>query len=274
MCERVVEKVWPRTRAWPDWDEIWTYRGLLGLLIKRELKVRYYGTLLGVLWGPIRVLFTVVLMSVVFNTFAKFSTAQIPYPLFVLAALPVWDLVSQAVPRASGNLMAAQSLITKVHFPRIFFPLAATLSVMLETSFIFLLFMGIMLYLDLGFAVQMLLAPLYFAGAGLLAFSLSLWVSAISLKLRDLGHSLPYLLTFVMLMSPVGYAASQVGPRWATAYSLNPLVGLIEGMRSALLSTASPAGFQLLSSFIVTVLLLLGGLLFFERQSKDFAEFF
>lgn len=266
-------RVWPDRRLWPDWHELWRYRTLGWLLLRRELVARYSGSFLGAAWGLLRVLMSLAMLCLVFGVVGQLNTGGPPYPLFVLSGLLIWELISQTVLRAGSCLLAARELMGKCAFPRLFFPLAALGAVVVETAVMTAALPLLMLAYGVAPAATLWRLPLYLALSLGLALGLALWASALSLRFRDLGHGLPYLLQFGMLLSPVGYAANLVPPQWSHLYALNPVVALIEGCRSSVLGTAPPTALQLAISLTLTVTILISGLLYYHRSARRFSEY-
>ena len=260
-------------RSWGavDLRELWTHRELLYFLIWRELKARYKQTILGISWVILQPLLMTLVFTVVLGKLVGVPTGNIPYPLFLYAGLLPWVFFSNAVSSGSYSLVASSQMITKVYFPRIIIPAAAVgvrLSDFLVASVVLI---GLMRYYGIPFGWPLLFAPLLVIHVTLLALALSAWLSALNVRYRDTATALPVMLQLWMFASPIVYSGAIVPARWRWLYDLNPLTGIIEGFRSALLGIPFNRR-ALIVSILVTILLLIGSVFVFRRMEDDFAD--
>lgn len=253
-------------------SELWQYRELLYFLTWRDIKIRYKQTALGVVWAVLQPLITMVIFSVIFGQFAQLPSDGIPYPVFSYAALLPWGLFSGALQRAGTSLVANSNLITKVYFPRLVIPSSAVAAGLMDFGISFIVLLGLILYYKIPLSLAILTIPLFTLLAILTALAVSLWLSALNVQYRDVQYMIPFLIQAWMYASPVAYSTSLVpsGP-WSIIYALNPMTGVIEGFRWALLGTALPSGLTVVSAAVV-LLLLVSGLYYFRRMEKTFSD--
>lgn len=268
------------SRGWRaiDLRELWRYRELLGFLTLRDIKLRYKQTALGVAWAVLQPLFTMAVFTVFFGKLGKLPSDGKPYALFVLAALIPWQLFAYALTQSSNSLVAEQRLITKVYFPRLIVPVASVLSGLVDFLVAFAL-MLIMMAIGplLGWervapTWAALTLPAFVLFAVLTALALGLWLSALNAQYRDIRYTIPFLTQFWMFLTPIAYPASLVPPKYRILYGMNPMTGVVEGFRWALLGTDAPDWGMMAVSAGVVVSLLAGGMLYFRRMEKTFAD--
>ena len=262
------------TRGWAalKLHELWTYRELLYFLVWRDVKVRYKQTAIGVGWTILQPLTTMVIFTVIFGNFAKIPSDGLPYPVFAYTALLPWDLFANALNRCTVSLTGSANLITKVYFPRLIVPASAIISGIIDFAIAFVFLLGIMLWFHIVPTWGAIALPIFLLLALMTALAVGLWLSALNVRYRDVGHAIPFLIQIWMFLSPVAYPVSLVPEKWRLLYSLNPMVGVIEGFRWALLGKESP-DFKLIAvSTAVVVALLLGGLVYFKRIERTFAD--
>jgi lipopolysaccharide transport system permease protein len=273
MSEPASVSITPPQR-WPELHlgDLWDYRELVYFLVWRDLKVRYKQTALGVAWAVLQPLVTVILFTVIFGRLAGLPSEGVPYPVFALAALLPWQLFSAAVAGSSNSLVGSANLLTKVYFPRLIIPIAAVVSTLADFAASSVLLAGLMLWYGIVPGIAALLLPLFVVQALVLELAIGLWASALNVQYRDVQFALPFALQALLLASPVAYSAALVpqGP-WRIVYGLNPLVGVIQGFRWALLGAVAPGPLVWLSA-LVTLALLVGGLFFFKRMEDTFAD--
>jgi lipopolysaccharide transport system permease protein len=261
-------------QRWPELHlgDLWDYRELIYFLVWRDLKVRYKQTALGVAWAVLQPLVTVILFTIIFGRLAGLPSEGVPYPVFALAALLPWQLFSAAVSGSSNSLVGSSNLLTKVYFPRLIIPIAAVVATLADFVVSACLLAGLMAWYRIVPGAGVLLLPLFVAQALVLALGIGLWASALNVQYRDVQFALPFVLQMLLFASPVAYSAALVpqGP-WRVLYGLNPLVGVIQGFRWALLGAAPPGPLVWLSA-AVTILLLVGGMFFFKRMEDSFAD--
>jgi lipopolysaccharide transport system permease protein len=255
-----------------DLKAIWQHRELLYFLVWREIKVRYKQTAIGVGWVIFQPLITMVIFTVIFGKFAKIPSEGLPYPVFAYAALLPWTYFSQAVSRSGVGLVNNANLLTKVYFPRLIIPLAATLAPAVDFSVSFLVLLGLMTWFEIVPTWGVLALPLFMLTALLTALTVSLWLAPLNVRYRDVGHTLPLLVQLWMYISPVVYPVSLIPERWRLIYSLNPMAGVIEGFRWALLGKESPDFLAMGVSMTIMAMLLFAGLLFFKKMERTFAD--
>jgi len=268
-----------KIRPTPGWKavnlrELWQFRELLWFLALRDIKVRYKQTALGVAWAVLQPLLTMLVFTIFFGRLGGFDqkTAGIPYPVFAFCGLVPWQLFSYALTQSSNSVVAEQRLLTKVYFPRLIVPLAPTLSGLVDFVISLGLLLGIMLYYGVWPDAAILLLPLFVAFALVAALSVALWLSALNAIYRDVRYTIPFLTQFWLFATPIAYPSSIVPPEWQWVYGLNPMVGVVEGFRWTLLGMDHPPWPALAVSFMVVMALLVGGLFYFRRMEKTFAD--
>jgi len=255
-----------------DLRSVWNHRELLFFLVWRDVKVRYKQTAIGALWAILQPMVTMVLFTVIFSKFAKIPSDGIPYPVFAYAALLPWIYFSQALTQSANSLVGSSSLVTKVYFPRLLIPLAASVSPMVDLLFSFMVLLILMAWYDIAPTWGLLALPLFLGLAITTALAVGLWSSALNVRYRDVGHTIPFLSQVWMYASPVAYPVSMVPEQWRLLYSLNPMAGVIEGFRWALLGKKSPDFIVMAVSAAVVFLLLFGGIVYFKRMEQTFAD--
>ena len=255
-----------------DLRGVWQYRELLYFLIWRDVKVRYKQTMIGAMWAVIQPVMTMVLFTVLFGNFAKIPSDGLPYPIFAYAALLPWNYFSQAIVRGGASLVGNANLISKVYFPRLIVPLSAALGPLVDFGIAFVVLVGMMIWFGITPTWGVLALPLFLFLALVTALAVSLWLSALNVRYRDVGHTIPFLTQLWMFASPVVYSVSLIPERWRLLYSLNPMVGVIEGFRWALLGKASPDFGVMAVSTTVMLAVLLGGVVYFKQMERTFAD--
>ena len=252
--------------------ELWEYRELLYFLIWRDIKVRYKQTVLGAAWAIIQPLFTMIVFSIFFGRLAKIPSDGLPYPIFAYCALLPWQLFAHALTESGNSLVASQNLITKVYFPRLVIPISAVLAGLVDFVIAFVVLLGMMFYYGIVPTAATLTLPLFILLAIATALAVGLWLSALNVQYRDVRYTIPFLTQFWLFSTPIAYPSSLVPEQWRPLYGLNPMAGVVEGFRWALLGTANPPGPMLAVSVAVVVALLVGGLYYFRRMEKTFAD--
>lgn len=255
-----------------DLRPVWVYRELLYFLVWRDIKVRYKQTAIGAIWAVLQPLLTMMIFALVFGRFAKIPSDNVPYPIFAFAGLLPWTYFSQAISRSGMSVVTDANLIRKIYFPRFVIPASSIVAPLLDfgLSLIILLIMMVWYRVTPSRAIATL--PLFLCLAVCTALGVSLWLSALNVRYRDVGHAIPFLVQFWMYASPVAYPLSLVPKRWHALYSLNPMVAVIEGFRRGLLGTGSPEPGPILIGIGVALVLLLSGLVFFKRMERSFAD--
>lgn len=255
------------------WGDLWRYRELFYFLAWRDILVRYKQTAVGVAWALVRPLLTMVVFTVVFGKLGKFPSGGVPYPIMVFAAMLPWQFFANALTEASGSLIGNANLISKVYFPRLIIPTAAVL-----TSFVDFLISGailaaLMVWYRFLPGWRLLTLPLFVAMAFAAAMGIGLWLTALNVKYRDFRYLVPFVVQFGLYISPVGFSSSVVPQKWRLLYSLNPLVGVIDGFRWAILGGGATIDWpSFLLSCTLVLLLLVIGVGYFRRTEKTFAD--
>jgi len=252
--------------------EVWEYRELLYFLAWRDISVRYKQTVLGAAWAIIQPFLTMVVFSVFFGRLAKLSSEGIPYPIFAYCALLPWHYFAEAINRSSNSLVGSANLITKVYFPRLVIPLSSVLSPVVDFVIAFVVLVGMMLYYGMWPTAAIVWLPLFLLLALGTALGVGMWLSALNVQYRDVRYVIPFLTQFWMFATPVAYSSSLVPERWRALYGLNPMAGVVEGFRWALLGTGQTPGPMLAVSVAVVLLLLVSGAFYFRRIEKTFAD--
>lgn len=255
-----------------DLNAVWTHRELLLFLAWRDVKARYAQTVVGIGWALVQPVLSMAIFTVIFSYWAKLPSDGLPYPLFAYTALLPWLYFSRSLDRSAGSLVAEASLIKKVYFPRVIIPVSATLVGLVDFFVGLVLLIGMMIWYGITPTYGVLALPFLLLLALASSLAVSLWLSAIHVKYRDIGAVLPLIIQLWMYASPVVYSINMVPERWRTLYSLNPMVGVIEGFRWALLGKATPDFLAIGMGTGVVVLLLLGGLLYFKWMERTFAD--
>jgi lipopolysaccharide transport system permease protein len=253
-------------------SELWKYRELLYFLTWRDIKVRYKQTVIGAAWAVIQPFFAMVVFSIFFGQLAKIPSDGIPYPIFTYCALLPWQLFAHALNESSNSLVANQGLITKVYFPRLVIPVAPVLAGLVDFGIAFLVLIGMMLYYGIFPTFAVFTIPLFLILVVATALSVGLWLSALNVEYRDVRYTVPFLTQFWLFATPVAYPSSLVPEKWRALYGLNPMAGVVEGFRWALLGKADGPGMLLVVSIIVVMILFIGGLYYFQRMEKTFAD--
>lgn len=261
------------TRGWGSVNlrEVWEHRELLAFLVWRDVKVRYKQTLLGAAWAILQPVATMVVFSLFFGRLAGVPSEGIPYPVFSLAGLVPWAFFSQGLTQAANSLVGNQSLITKVYFPRLAIPAASVLSGLVDFALAFLILLGIMLGYGIVPSARALWVLPLLVLAFVTALGVGLWLSALNVQFRDVRYVLPFLAQIWLLATPIAYPSSLLSEPWRTVYGLNPMAGVVEGFRWALLGTAAP-GPILAASCLAALALLVSGALYFRRMERTFAD--
>jgi lipopolysaccharide transport system permease protein len=266
-----------RRQAHPGWvalnpAELWQYRELLVFLAVRDIKVRYKQTLLGAAWAILQPVLTMVVFSVFFGKLAHVPSDGVPYPIFAFCALLPWQLFAYALTQSSNSLVDNAQLLTKVYFPRLIVPLASVIAGLVDFTIAFIVLVGMMVYYHVVPGWATLTLPLFTLLALAAALAVGLWLSTLNVKYRDVRYTIPFLAQLWLFVTPVAYSSSLVPQKWQMLYGLNPMVGVVDGFRWALLGHSSPPGPLLVVSVFATAALLLGGLFYFRRTEQTLAD--
>ncbi len=259
--------------AWIDLRELWRYRELVYFLIWRDIKVRYKQTLLGAAWAILKPFLSMVIFTVIFSGLAKLDTDGAPPPVFYFSGLLPWMLFQDGVAKAGNSLVTGSSLITKVYFPRIAIPLASVLAGVVDFALAFIVLVGMMIYYGVRPTDAVWTLPLFLLLALVTSLGVGLWLSALNVQYRDVGYVTPFLLQAWMYASPVVYSATLIPEGWARiAFGLNPMVGVVQGFRWAILGVGEPPSELIIISILMAIFLLISGMLYFKRMERTFAD--
>jgi lipopolysaccharide transport system permease protein len=252
--------------------ELWAYRELLYFFTWRDIKIRYKQTLLGFAWAILQPLLMMIVFTLFFGTLANVPSENIPYPLFNYAALLPWTLFAEGITRSSNILVQDANLLQKVYFPRLLLPLSSVLSPVVDFAIALVVLFGLMLYFSYPPTITMLWLPLFLLLELILALGVGLWLSAINVEYRDVRYAIPFLIQLWLFASPVVYGTTFVPERFRVAYGLiNPMVGIIDGFRWAILGTERPS-YLIFASVAIIIVVLISGAFYFRRREKAFAD--
>ncbi len=251
--------------------ELWRYRELIYFMTWRNLKVRYKQTVLGFLWAVLRPFLAMVVFSIFFGEFAKVPTDGVPYPIFSYSGLLPWELLSMAIVHASTSLVQSSHMITKVYFPRIILPMASVLSGVVDFLIAFVVLLAMMLFYKVQITLSLLTLPLFLIMTIITALGVGFWLSALNVLYRDINYILPFLNQMWFFISPITYASSMVPAQYQIIYALNPMKGIVDGFRWAILGTNPPTA-TFFVSLGMSFVLLISGLLYFRRMERTFAD--
>jgi lipopolysaccharide transport system permease protein len=253
--------------------DLWVYRELILFMIWRTLKVRYKQTALGAAWAVIQPLMTMIVFNFIFGNVAKVPTDDIPYPIFSYTALLPWGLFTTALNQASRSLTANQNMVTKIYFPRLVLPISSVLAGLVDFAIAFVILIGLMIYYGVTPAWNVLWTlPLFLLLSIVTALGVALWLSAINVQYRDVNYALPFLTQFWLFITPVAYSASVISEKWQLVYSLNPMAGVVNGFRWALLGAGNGPDLSLWVSIGISLLILVSGLFYFRNMERTFAD--
>jgi lipopolysaccharide transport system permease protein len=251
--------------------DLWEYRELLYFLAWRDIKVRYKQTVLGAAWAIIQPLFTMVVFSIFFGKLGKIPSDGLPYPIFAYVALLPWQLFAHSLTHSSQSLVGESRLITKVYFPRLIIPISSVLAGLVDFVVAFGILLVLMFYYNIVPTMNLIFLPVFILMAIFSALAVGLWLSALNVKYRDVRYTVPFLTQFWLFVSPVAYPSSMMPQQWQWLYGLNPMAGVIEGFRWALLGSSPPFS-TIYVSILLTAALFMGGLYYFRKTEKVFAD--
>ena len=255
-----------------DLVSIWSFRELLYFLVWRDVILRFKQTLIGGAWVILQPVITMVIFTLIFSNLARIPSDGVPYPVFAFCALLPWSFFSAALSRSSSSVVNNANLVTKIYFPRLLIPFAASLGPLVDLIFSFLVLLAMMVWFRIVPTWGLLALPLFLWLAIMTALAVGLWSSALNVRYRDVGNIIPFLIQVWMYASPVAYPVSLVPQQWRMLYSLNPMVGVIEGFRWALLGKGSLDPVMLTVSLVVVSALFFGGIIYFKRTEQTFAD--
>jgi len=263
----------PNRPALHYWRDVWRYRELFWFLVWRDILVRYKQTVIGVAWSVIRPLITMLVFTVVFGMLAKLPDNGVPYPLLVFAAMVPWNFFSNALAEGSGSLIGNANLLTKVYFPRIIIPISSVIVALVDLAISLAIMAGIMLWYGFLPDWRIVTLPLFLLLAFLPVAGAGLWFSALNVQYRDFRYVVPFVLQLGLYVSPVGFSSNIVPEQWRLFYALNPMVGVIDGFRWALLRGGTELYWPgIMLSTVLSMLLLVSGLWYFRNTERVLAD--
>ena len=253
--------------------DLWLYRELIYFMVWRDVKVKYKQTLLGMAWAVIQPVMTMLVFTFLFDRVAKLPSEGVPYPVFSFTALLPWGLFITALNQGARSLVAHNNMVTKIYFPRLILPMASVFAGLVDFAIASVILVGLMFYFQVTPAWNLLWTlPLFLLLALLTALGVALWLSAVNVKYRDVNQALPFLTQFWLFLTPVAYSASIVSQKWQILYALNPMAGVVNGFRWALLGVGNGPDLTLWVSVAVSVLIFVSGLFYFRSMEKTFAD--
>lgn len=252
--------------------ELWEYRELLYFLTWRDVKVRYKQTVIGAAWAIIQPFFTMVVFSLFFGKLAKIPSDGIPYPIFSFAALVPWTFFANGLSQSSNSLVGSANLIKKIYFPRLVMPISGVVSGIVDFVLAFIVLVGMMLFYHILPSANIIWLPFFLLLAFVTSLGVGLWLSAMNVQFRDVRYVVPFLTQFWLFATPIAYPSSLLSEPWRTIYGLNPMVGVVEGFRWALLRTNTAPGPIIIVSTLAALAILVSGAFYFRRMEKTFAD--
>ncbi len=261
----------PRKWVPVDLHELWAYRELISAFTMRDVKLRYKQTGLGIAWAVLQPLLTMVIFTIIFGGLAKIPSDGVPYPLFFLAAYLPWALFSEGLTRSTTTMVTNSNIMTKVYFPRLIMPLSSIISPLVDFGVSFIILIAMMVYYGYAPTINIIFLPVFLLLALATSLGVGLWLSALNVKYRDFQYTVPFIIQIGMYASPVVYASSLVPASVRVWYGLNPMAGVIDGFRWALLGTGTPSAMVLVSVGMVIVLLI-SGMFYFRRMEQYYAD--
>ena len=255
-----------------DFKELKEYRDLFYFLVVRDIKVRYKQTVLGGLWAVIQPFFMMIVFTLFFGNLAKVPSDGIPYPIFNYSAMVAWTYFSNAITSSGNSLVQESALVTKVYFPRMIAPLSPTLAFLLDFCIAFVILIAMMLYYQIYPTIMALFLPLLVLLMMFTASGVGMFLAALNANYRDIRYTITFLVQFWMFASPVVYPVSMIPEKYHLIYAINPMTGVIEGFRSALLGTVAFPTQMLLVSTLVSIIIFIAGALYFKRTERYFAD--
>ena len=255
-----------------DLAAVWEYRDLLYFLVWRDIKVRYKQTAIGISWVVLQPLITILIFTVIFGYLAKMPSDGVWYPVFTLAALLPWTYFSQALTRSASSLASNANMISKIYFPRILLPLSAVIAPLIDLALCLIVLLFLLVFAGIPLTLRLFALPGFIFLAVVIAAGLGLFISSTNVKYRDVGHAIPFVVQIWMFLSPIVYPVSLIPEQWRLLYSLNPMVGVIEGFRWSLLGKAEPDPVMMVVSYLAAFALVLTGIVYFKKLERQFAD--
>ena len=255
-----------------DFNELWRYRELFWFLALRDILVRYKQTVIGIAWSILQPLFTMVVFSVIFGNLGKFPSDGVPYPILTFAALLPWQFFAHSMSASSQSIVGSASIISKVYFPRLIIPTSAVISGTIDFCISFVILIGMMVWYKIVPTANIVYLPLFVLLTFTAALAVGLWLSALNAEFRDVFYVVPFLVQAGQYISPVAYSSSIIPEKWKLLYSLNPMAGVIDGFRWCILGTATPNWTGIIISAVSVLVIFIGGLLYFRKMERTFAD--
>jgi lipopolysaccharide transport system permease protein len=265
---------WIRAKSnWQIFDikELKEYRDLFYFMVWREIKVLYAQTILGFSWAILQPLIQIIIFTIVFGKVAKVSTEGIPYFLFSSVAIIPWTYMSQAMTQSSQSLILGQEMLGKIYFPRFIFPMTPVLARVIDFGISIIILLFVIIYYRVPPTWNLFFFPLFFILMMSIPTGIGMWLSALAIRFRDVKHAMPFVVRMLIYSAPIVYSASSIPETYRMIYSLNPIVGVIEGYRACLLGTAMPWPF-IWPGIVTTIVLLISGALYFKRMERVFVD--
>ena len=270
--EMIVINPSVRKRNLINWRELWQYKDLFWFLIRRDIKTRYAPSVLGVGWAIIQPVFSMIVFTIVFGNLAKVDSEGVPYAIFSYTALVPWTYFSESLTSASGSLISAKNMLTKVYFPRLVIPISPVLATLVDFGVSFLILVGMMVWFGITPTISALLVPVFVLLMMLTAAGVGMWLTALSIQYRDIRYGLNFFVRLLMYGSPVIYATSSIPREYQYYYALNPMVGVIEGFRAVLLNTGSVPWDLLGIGTAMAIIFFITGAIYFRKMENVFAD--
>jgi lipopolysaccharide transport system permease protein len=255
-----------------NFKELWAYRELLFILAWRDISILYKQSIVGIGWVIIQPVMTMIIFTIIFGKFAKLPSEGIPYPIFTYCALLPWNYFARSLSGSSNSLVGASHLITKVYFPRLIIPLSKVFSGLIDFCIAFVILIVMMVWYHISPTGGIFFLPLFMLVAMITSLAVGLWLTALNVKYRDVQFIVPFLTQFWLYASPVAYSTGIVPVKWQWIYALNPMVGVIEGFRWALLGKSAPNTETILLSSGIVLVIFVSGLYYFKRMERTFAD--
>jgi lipopolysaccharide transport system permease protein len=255
-----------------DFSELWRYRELFWFLALRNILVRYKQAVIGIAWSILQPIFTMVVFSIIFGRLAKLPSDGVPYPILTFTALLPWQFFAQSMSSSSQSIVGSASIISKVYFPRLIIPTSAVISGAIDFCISFVILIGMMVWYKIIPTANIIYLPLFLLLAFTAALGVGLWLSALNAEFRDVFYIVPFLVQAGQYISPVAYSSSIIPEKWKLLYSLNPMAGVIDGFRWCILGTATPNWTGIIISSVSVLVIFAGGLLYFRKMERTFAD--
>jgi lipopolysaccharide transport system permease protein len=262
------------TKGWGSLNlrELWLYRELIYFLTWRDLKVRYKQTVLGAGWAILQPVLSMIVFSIFFGSLLNVPSEGVPYPIFSYAALLPWGVFAKALNDTGRSLVSNRAMLTKIYFPRMVIPLASVFSSLADFLIAFIVMLGLMLYYRIAPTSNIWTLPFFLLLAVITALGVGLWLSAMNVLYRDIGYMIPYITQLWFYLTPIVYSSGEVPEEWRFFYALNPMVGVVEGFRWALLGTADAPDPMIAVSATISVVIFISGMFYFRRMERTFAD--